>query len=312
MPGRLNFVADCLSRIETSMGEHNPIPKSLSDFKLRDSEDILAITRNQSRQKDLARDEEPLKPASTTIPDVRRENNPKISERPGTLLTQKGFDRIYYFFNRLNTALQRKLEDRLKIQFKVPDRENKLYRFSVYQAAVWAPESFKTMEAKSALRELLQTIHNQCIEHNHERIAISVNLRDAFDYFELKRLTREIFKNGSVAISIYQNRTIEVTETENINEILKAYHNSLLGGHAGISRYVKRFYNWPTLTEDVKAYVRNCPTCEKTKVNKLTRSPMQIRSTADEPFHKIYIDFVGEINPPSAKGHKYIFTATAT
>lgn len=99
---------------------------------------------------------------------------------------------------------------------------------------------------------------------------------------------------------------------EDIQEILNAYHKTLLGGHAGISRMknnIKKFYSWPSMTKDVREFIKNCPVCEKSKIQKHTRMPMQITSTASEPFQKVYIDFVGEINPPSAKGHKHIFTA---
>lgn len=308
MPGRLNFVADCLSRIGAPAGEHDVTPKSVSDFKPNNTEDILVVTRNQSKRKNSAQNEE----QTASIPEIREENNLRISERRGTLLTQKQFDKVYYFFNRLNTTLQSKLESRLKVKFEIPNKENKLYQFSMYQAAAWTSPNFKTTEAKSALRELLQSICNQCVKNNHKTIAISVNLKDASDYFELKRLIRQIFKDNDMTISIYQNKIVEVTEIEDIAEILSAYHNSLLGGHTGTGRMrssIKRFYNWPSLFQDVEAYVKACPICEKTKVTRHTRSPMQIRSTASEPFQKIYIDFVGEINPPSAKGHKYIFTA---
>lgn len=130
--------------------------------------------------------------------------------------------------------------------------------------------------------------------------------------FGIKNILRETFKNSDISITLYQDKIIEVTSVEQINEILKSYHESLLGGHVGISRMknnIRRFYNWSTLTKDIRDFVKRCPICEKTKVIKHTKAPMMIRSTASEPFQKVFIDFVGEINPPSAKGHKYIFTA---
>lgn len=50
--------------------------------------------------------------------------------------------------------------------------------------------------------------------------------------------------------------------------------------------------------------------CEKTKIHKHTHTPLQITSVASAPFEKIYIDFVGEINPNSADGHKYIMSVS--
>lgn len=71
---------------------------------------------------------------------------------------------------------------------------------------------------------------------------------------------------------------------------------------------IKRFYTWKSMNTDIKKYVDNCAICEKTRVHHHTHTPLQITSVARAPFEKIYVDFVGEINPNSEDGHKYIFS----
>lgn len=112
------------------------------------------------------------------------------------------------------------------------------------------------------------------------------------------------------------NRIIELTQIESINQILKLYHQSVLGGHVGIERMRKTigsFYKWPSMTNDIKNFVKNCPICEKTKITRHTKMPLQITSTGTKPFEHIFIDYVGPISPDGIDGdkiYKYIFMAT--
>lgn len=63
------------------------------------------------------------------------------------------------------------------------------------------------------------------------------------------------------------------------------------------------------MSNDIKEYVSKCVLCQKIKVTTNTKVPMQISSLGEVLFDHTYMDFVGPINPPSADGHKYIFTA---
>lgn len=62
------------------------------------------------------------------------------------------------------------------------------------------------------------------------------------------------------------------------------------------------------MTNDIKNFVKNCEICEKSKVHKHTRPPLQISSTATAPFEKVYMDLVGPISPMGSKGNFYVFT----
>jgi len=65
---------------------------------------------------------------------------------------------------------------------------------------------------------------------------------------------------------------------------------------------------WPKMAKEVKEYVDKCESCQKTKVSKYSKKPLRITDTQSRPFEKIALDIVGPMNPPSAKGHKYILT----
>lgn len=63
------------------------------------------------------------------------------------------------------------------------------------------------------------------------------------------------------------------------------------------------------MTIDIKKYVSECPECEKTKITRYTRMPMQITASATRPFEHIFIDHQGPIRPKSDGGHEHIFVA---
>lgn len=126
-------------------------------------------------------------------------------------------------------------------------------------------------------------------------------------------LLKDIFKGSNISITLFMGQQLEIYDLNGINEILRSYHTSILGGHRGFERMknsIRKFYTWTTMSSDIKKYVENCAVCEKTKVHRHTHTPLQITSVASAPFEKIYIDFVGEINPNSDEGHKQIFTVS--
>lgn len=101
-------------------------------------------------------------------------------------------------------------------------------------------------------------------------------------------------------------------EREDIDSVLDLYHKSLLGAHNGGERMyktIKKFYTWNNIQNDIKNYVKKCPTCEKIKTLTNVKVPMQISSLGEILFDHCYIDFVGPI-APSMTGSKYCFTAT--
>lgn len=112
-------------------------------------------------------------------------------------------------------------------------------------------------------------------------------------------------------MTLYLNKIIEISTEEQIGLILETYHKTLLGGHVGFERMknnIRKFYTWKNMTRDIKEYVRNCDVCEKTKIHKHTKPPLQISSTAFSPFEKVYMDLVCPISPVGSKGNIYIFT----
>ena len=111
-------------------------------------------------------------------------------------------------------------------------------------------------------------------------------------------------------ISLGQGITEYLSDPEEIQEVLRSFHDSPLGGHQGIRRTTKRIrrqYTWKNMAQDVRKYVKNCPTCQKTKASLSTKMPLIITDTPEKPFDKVHMDIVGPLEQTNS-GNKYILT----
>lgn len=66
----------------------------------------------------------------------------------------------------------------------------------------------------------------------------------------------------------------------------------------GITRMkncIERKYTWPGLEKDVKDYIARCTDCKRCKIQRHTKAPMEITTTAGEAFEKVYLDLVGPL-----------------
>jgi hypothetical protein len=67
---------------------------------------------------------------------------------------------------------------------------------------------------------------------------------------------------------------------------------------------------WPTMLKDCFEYYRGCEACQK--FGKIQAAPTNMMHPIIKPwpFRGWGLDFIGEVHPPSTKGHQFIFMAT--
>jgi len=126
-------------------------------------------------------------------------------------------------------------------------------------------------------------------------------------YERIRTMFRYIFRNTDIVVTIYKEQYF--TDDEK-NKIIKEYHDTLIGGHQGTSRTIKRLklkYQWKNLKQDVANYIKQCSICQKNKSGKKIKQPMLITSTVTTTFHKICLDIVGPL-PITTAGNAYILT----
>ena len=95
---------------------------------------------------------------------------------------------------------------------------------------------------------------------------------------------------------------------------MRALHSGPSGGHFAATTTANRIrsagYWWPYLVRDVKAYVGSCDQCQRTRAPAFRNHWPLTPIIPISPFEKWGINFVGPINPVSARRNRYIILAT--
>jgi transposase InsO family protein len=106
----------------------------------------------------------------------------------------------------------------------------------------------------------------------------------------------------------YQGK-IWIPEDEGLRtHLIHENHDTTLAGHGGTAKtteLVSRRYYWPKIRETIKRYVKNCDTCQRTKV--VRHAPyglLQPNEAPDRPWKSIAMDFITDL--PKSEGYDTI------
>jgi len=106
-------------------------------------------------------------------------------------------------------------------------------------------------------------------------------------------------------------RCLELPEQR---KVMRALHSGMSGGHFAavttIHRIRKAGYWWPRINRDVKAFVGKCDQCQRTGAPSFRNHWPLTPIIPLAPFEKWGIDFIGPIDPMSARKRRYIILAT--
>lgn len=162
---------------------------------------------------------------------------------------------------------------------------------------------------KKSFIELLQKLDK--IEENQFFYILKHEISNkALELENVKKLIIELFDDKNIFFIILDETKKILTDRNDIDLILKEYHQNPLGGHQGIKRMLSRIkdkFSWDHMKQTVIDYVGNCKSCQINKYSLNHKMPLQITSTAKKPFEKISIDIVGPL-PETSEGYKYILT----
>jgi transposase InsO family protein len=93
-------------------------------------------------------------------------------------------------------------------------------------------------------------------------------------------------------------------------KLLPTLHDSIIAGHLGFRRTLKRARDrvfWPGMTKDISEYLQKCTVCQKSK-NKhqmISRAPLVQDHSPSKPFDRVAFDVLGPL-PESVNGNRYI------
>ncbi|GBN01125.1 Transposon Ty3-G Gag-Pol polyprotein, partial [Araneus ventricosus] len=83
-------------------------------------------------------------------------------------------------------------------------------------------------------------------------------------------------------------------------------HNLAHPGIAASTKLISARYVWPGMKHQIKQWVRCCESCQRSKIQRHTKTPLGTFSLPDARFTHIHIDIVGPL-PPS-EGQNYLLT----
>jgi len=124
---------------------------------------------------------------------------------------------------------------------------------------------------------------------------------------EVKEIALGLFqwKDG---LLLYQGK-IWIPNNEGIRTTLVAKdHEPPQAGHVGMTKtteLISRRYYWPKIREDIKRFINNCETCQRTKV--VRHAPyglLQLNKAADRPCKSIAMDYIPDL--PKSAGYDTI------
>lgn len=299
--GTQNVVADALSRIGNDNNESN-------ENRIETLEAIL--------EKSNACNVKLMQTRSRTLQSTQREEEGElyfIEENNGMAINSNEFDKIFYLFEDDDCEMKKRIEHKLNKKITIPKsfHQGELLELNEKCVVLKLNPIIRSDSQLKGAEETMKRIIGLCTAKLYEDIAINIDLGDAQSYFNLKKITQNIMKSTHVRTTFFLCKVIELSNADEINRVLHIYHRSLLGGHTGVERMkntIRRYFQWPNMTRDIRQFIKNCSVCEKSKINTHTRNPIQISSTATHPFEKVYIDLVGPIAPISIDDHKYILT----
>ncbi|XP_073021562.1 uncharacterized protein [Primulina eburnea] len=114
--------------------------------------------------------------------------------------------------------------------------------------------------------------------------------------------------NVQDGILFYKGKLYLSSESPLCTSIIKEYHETPIGGHAGVARTLARVmanFFWSTMRQDVKEFVRRCSICQHVKYS--TAPPyglLQPLPIPDQVWDDLSLDFI--VGLPQSKGYTVI------
>lgn len=115
------------------------------------------------------------------------------------------------------------------------------------------------------------------------------------------------YKNGSSEVV----KQVMVPEPL-IDKVISYAHESILSGHCSLaktlSKLMQEFYFY-SMNARVRRFVMSCDLCQRGSNRKVGgKAPLMSMPIVKDPFDTVYIDIVGEVQPCSSEGHRWILT----
>lgn len=88
--------------------------------------------------------------------------------------------------------------------------------------------------------------------------------------------------------------------------VFNALHGVAHGGNRATRRLIAARFFWPKLNTDITTFTQNCDQCQRSKINRHTKSPIGTYALQSQRFMHVNMDIVGPL-PPS-EGNRFCLT----
>lgn len=320
-PGKNNVVADALSRIElcnldTADQVTAQLNNEIKTHKANISKRINVITRQQAQN--LARNNQHTDPKTD-------KNTSGIAQDYGSFELLKGpnqnknmHEKIEQHKNCINVYIVPKILD-----------PNTKYEFQkeLFELRKIEDHGFITNSNEHFIICKDHYTHKLCLHKLYKNIMLfkanikeatnkTINFKflllpkDIVNWHKLKQIISHIFSNMNCKLCCSNYSILKLKSENEIETVLKEFHQSPLGGHEGLNRTLKRIserYAWKNMKRDVKNFIEKCLECQKNKILTKNKIPLKITTTSSKPFEKIFLDIVGPL-PTSKNNNSYVLT----
>lgn len=271
--GKDNVIADALSRISLD---------SIREMTCENNQ-VLAITRSMTKRKN----------ESTS-------NNEQVIEPRVVEELTTTFDKNTPRLRTTNIEINDKKGEVTGIEISAAERHKLIFKIEIT----------KKNNEKVTLKSLLSKIDKKALELNKKKMQWPINdeLFKMCTINEFKKACEDYIK--FVQISLIPTPE-KITSEDQKQKIIEKFHNDpIYGGHYGQKKLyakIRARYFWKNMVKDIANYVRNCDTCQKTKVLRKTKEPMTITKTPMKPFECVHIDTIGKL-PKTINDYEYAVT----
>lgn len=276
--GTDNAAADALSRICVSSQELKELNEQVMNV----------MTRAQCRK--ATQDSRDI-----TIPTDCRSDQPKVVE-----MCNKPQDSVELRF--IDNTYLRELRLRKNI-----DKESNYLCYDSSKNMIYIKLASRSQPTPSAF---VRELSNFCDELNIKEIYFLRNNENKIFVEKLMREIKSMKKWSGPRLCILKD-IMRIQDKDDKRVILNDFHLLPTSGHAGIRKMlhnIRKYYFWTGMENDIKNFIKRCDKCQKQKYsNHYVKEPMEITTTANTAFEKVYLDVVGPIDK-DCHGYSYILT----
>jgi len=165
---------------------------------------------------------------------------------------------------------QQSLQHLTDQSLQTPEQQKWLYKFMGFDFKIEYKSGKENVAANSLSRSFLLAWSETKSDYLDKVKAVVLNDGEVSKQLQLCLANQHTNPHFSVKDELlyWKKRLVIPANASLIKDILKEFHSSPVGGHAGIVRTmtrIKREFYWPRMQKDIRQFVQHCVICQQAK-----------------------------------------------